>query len=201
MPAAAAPAAAEPVPVPAPVVAAPAAKSRKRRASAAEKARSRADSEADHDSAAEGAQPRPKRARAVAGSSRSAAKKKKGAEAAAAAAAAVDSGLVAVPPVILEKYQWLQCDEKMCGKWRKLKEGPFADVEAAFPPLLPAPHADPEAIAALAAFPLPRFVSLHPLTFGDVSAGKFYCHMNPDLFYAHCSAEEETADGEVTLPQ
>ena len=106
--------------------------------------------------------------------------------------------MVAVAPVILEKYQWLQCDEKMCGKWRKLKEGPFPNEEAAFPPV--APHPDAEVNAALSAYPLPRFVSLYPLTFGDVSAGKFYCHMNPNLAYAHCTAEEEVvAENEVTI--
>jgi hypothetical protein len=160
--------------------------------------------------------PQPKRARAAGGG------RKKGGKRGSAAAAAPATGdeentdaAAAGGPLVVEQYQWLQCDEPMCGKWRRLKAGPFPTAECTFPPLetegatLPTAGgsdaaagdaAATEVSPFAAAYPLPTLTSLAPLRFSDVSAGQFFCWMNPQLAFTFCSAEEEVVEaGEVTI--
>jgi len=80
------------------------------------------------------------------------------------------------PLPAITTYHWLQCENPLCNKWRRIPTTAF----------LPASPASSSTLSVI--------TSLFPLTFNDFSQLQFHCCDNPDPANAACFIEEEVME-------
>ena len=77
--------------------------------------------------------------------------------------------------MILSTTHWVQCEQPLCEKWRRIPSAAF----------LP-PASDGSAGSSL--------TCLYPLTFEEFSALRFFCWLHPDLSAASCAVKEDSME-------
>lgn len=95
--------------------------------------------------------------------------------------------------MIVESFQWVQCEDVLCGKWRRLYS---KDYEPSLDGWALSSQLTATTIALKNKMKKEAFSKnpWRPMTLEDLTKGSFYCWMNPDEQYARCTVPEEQMD-------